>query len=40
MAAQASRDERRALADYVVDNSGPLDATRDQVTRIWTEVAP
>ena len=40
MAAQASRDERRALADYVIDNSGPLDATRDQVTRIWTEVAP
>ena len=40
MAAQASRDERRSLADYVVDNSGPLDATRDQVTRIWTEVAP
>ena len=35
MAAQASRDERLAVATHVVDNSGSLAATVDQVDRLW-----
>lgn len=38
IAAQASRDERRAIADYVIDNSGSLEATRAQVAQVWSEV--
>ncbi len=34
IAAQASRDERLAIADDIVDNSGQLDATREQVARL------
>ena len=32
-------DEKVERADYVVDNSGDLDATREQVERVWTELA-
>lgn len=35
MAAQASREERRALAGFVVDNSGTLDDLRAEVDRCW-----
>lgn len=35
IAAQASRDERLARADFVIDNSGDLDALRTQVERAW-----
>jgi dephospho-CoA kinase len=34
MAAQATRAERLAAADYVIDNSGPLDALRKQVAAL------
>ena len=36
VSAQASREERRALADYVIDNSGDIAALASQVDRIWT----
>ena len=35
MAAQASRDERLAKADFVIDNSGSVDALREQVAAAW-----
>lgn len=38
MAAQASDGERRAVATWVVDNSGSLLETKVQVERIWAEV--
>ncbi|HEX9970085.1 MAG TPA: dephospho-CoA kinase [Acidimicrobiales bacterium] len=36
IAAQATRDQRRAMADFVVDNSGSLDHLREEVDRAWT----
>jgi dephospho-CoA kinase len=38
MAAQATREERRAVADLIVDNDGPLEALEPQVRRVWTEL--
>jgi dephospho-CoA kinase len=35
MSKQASRDERRAIADYVIDNDGDLDALQEQVDEVW-----
>jgi dephospho-CoA kinase len=35
VAAQISRDERRAIADVVVDNAGTLDDLVPQVDRVW-----
>lgn len=35
MANQASRQERRALADHVIDNSGSLEHLRSEVDRVW-----
>ena len=35
MAAQASREERRAIADLVLDNSGDLAHLRSEVDRAW-----
>ena len=35
IANQASRDERRAIAGYVIDNSGDLDALEDEIDRCW-----
>jgi len=35
MQAQASRQERLAVADFVIDNSQGLDQTRQQVQAIW-----
>jgi dephospho-CoA kinase len=41
MAAQATRDERRALADEVIDNSGGLDDLERAVDELWDRlVAP
>ena len=34
-AAQASREERRAIADLVIDNSSDLDHLRSEVDRAW-----
>jgi dephospho-CoA kinase len=36
--AQLSDDEKVRRADYVIDNSGPLDRTRQQVQRIHAEL--
>jgi dephospho-CoA kinase len=36
--AQRPQDERAALADVVIDNSGSLDETREQVEDAWTQV--
>ena len=35
VAAQASRDERKAIADVVIDNSGAIDALEAQVDAAW-----
>ena len=38
MAAQASREKRLAIADFVVDNSGSLAELDRQVGDLWTEL--
>jgi dephospho-CoA kinase len=38
MAAQASRAERLAVADLVIDNDGPLDALEPQVRAVWARL--
>jgi dephospho-CoA kinase len=38
MAIQATDEERRAVADFIVDNSGDLAALEPQVAAIWGEV--
>ncbi|MEU1124799.1 dephospho-CoA kinase [Streptomyces sp. NPDC005899] len=38
MAAQATREERLAAADLVVDNDGPLEDLEPQVRKIWAEL--
>jgi dephospho-CoA kinase len=41
MASQASDEQRRAVADVVLDNSGTLEQLVEQVDRFWAErVAP
>ena len=35
MAAQLPDEEKIKAADYVIDNSGSLEATREQVAEIW-----
>jgi dephospho-CoA kinase len=39
IAAQASRDERLAAADLVIDNSGSIEDLRGQVLRLWPLIA-
>ena len=39
VACQTGRDERRAAADFVIDNSGDLLALVPQVERVWGELA-
>ena len=39
IAAQATRAQRRAIADYVIDNSGPLDDLSAQVDALWAELS-
>ncbi|QGV81178.1 dephospho-CoA kinase [Streptomyces ficellus] len=39
MAAQATREQRRAVADLVVDNDGPLEALEPQVREVWARLA-
>ena len=39
IANQASRDERLAVADVVVDNNGPLEDLVPQVDRLWRRLA-
>jgi dephospho-CoA kinase len=35
MAAQATREQRLAVADLVIDNDGPVDALEPQVRAVW-----
>jgi dephospho-CoA kinase len=35
MAAQLPDEEKIKRADYVIDNSGTLESTREQAHRIW-----
>lgn len=37
--AQATREERRAVADRVIDNSGTLETLAAQVDELWAELA-
>jgi dephospho-CoA kinase len=39
IAAQATREQRLAVADVVLDNSGSLGNLRQQVERAWTTIA-
>ncbi|MEU2055675.1 dephospho-CoA kinase [Streptomyces bungoensis] len=38
MAAQATREQRRKIADIVIDNDVPLDALRERVADVWDEL--
>lgn len=38
IAAQATREERLAAADFVIDNSGSVERLREEVDRCWTWV--
>ncbi|MDF3301959.1 dephospho-CoA kinase [Streptomyces tropicalis] len=38
MAAQATREERRAIADLVIDNDVPLERLRERVREVWDEL--
>ncbi len=38
MAAQLPDDEKTKAADYVIDNSGALDHTREQVRQVWNKL--
>lgn len=40
IAVQQNREDRLALADFVIDNSGSLEQTQEQVDRIWTSLMP
>ncbi|MDX3230949.1 dephospho-CoA kinase [Streptomyces sp. ME19-01-6] len=39
MAAQATREERLAVADVVIDNDGPLEELEPQVRKVWADLA-
>ncbi|MFF0753724.1 dephospho-CoA kinase [Streptomyces sp. NPDC004267] len=38
MAAQSTRAQRRAVADLLIDNDGPLEALEPQVRKVWEEL--
>ncbi|MET7765010.1 dephospho-CoA kinase [Streptomyces sp. NPDC005336] len=38
MAAQATRAERLAVADVVIDNDGPIEALEPQVRKVWADL--
>ncbi|GHI08500.1 dephospho-CoA kinase [Streptomyces cellostaticus] len=38
MAAQATREQRREIADIVIDNDVPLDALHKRVAEVWDEL--
>lgn len=40
IAVQQSREDRLGLADFVIDNSGDLAATQEQVDQIWSSLMP
>ncbi|WP_405781647.1 dephospho-CoA kinase [Streptomyces sp. NBC_00859] len=39
MAAQATREQRREIADILIDNDGPLDALEPQVRTVWSQLS-
>ncbi|MFJ3707688.1 dephospho-CoA kinase [Streptomyces sp. NBC_01387] len=39
MAAQAGREERREIADLLIDNDGPLEALEPQVRTVWAQLS-
>jgi dephospho-CoA kinase len=39
IAAQASREERLAVADVILDNSGSTAHLRSQVDKLWSDLA-
>ena len=39
MAAQMPEAEKAKLADFVIDNSGSLDHTREQVRQVWQHLS-
>ncbi|MEV8564142.1 dephospho-CoA kinase [Streptomyces sp. NPDC051322] len=39
MAAQATREQRREIADVLIDNDGPLEALEPQVRKVWAELS-
>jgi dephospho-CoA kinase len=38
MAAQATREQRRAVADVIIDNDGPFDALEPQIRKVWEQL--
>jgi dephospho-CoA kinase len=38
MQAQVSRDERLAIADYVIDNSGSVEELKASVAGLWADL--
>lgn len=40
MAVQATDEQRRAVADFVIDNGGDPAATEAQVAAVWQQLAP
>ncbi|MGH8938526.1 MAG: dephospho-CoA kinase, partial [Actinomycetes bacterium] len=38
MAAQATREQRRAVADVVIDNDGDLARLQEQVDALWADL--
>ena len=38
IAAQASREDRLAIATYVIDNTGTLEDLRERVTEVFEEI--
>ncbi|MFE5870504.1 dephospho-CoA kinase [Streptomyces roseifaciens] len=38
MAAQATREDRLAVADVVIDNDGPVEALRRRVEKVWGDL--
>ncbi|QKW49330.1 dephospho-CoA kinase [Streptomyces buecherae] len=38
MTAQATREQRKAVADLIVDNDGPLEALEPQVRKVWEQL--
>ena len=40
MASQWSEDKKAEAADFIIDNSGPLEQTRSQVQHLWQKFRP
>jgi len=40
ISAQASTEERRAIADWVIENDGSEDELFSEIERLWSDVLP